>query len=231
MAEEPKEQDEVVHYQISVTGRQAALFFAVVLFALSLAFFFGMKTGAASRPAGEPRKVAEATPAEEAPPDADVKASTSAPPARPDDFEKKLGFPDDSEKPSKPVPTREPEAKPTKAPRPSPTPARPDTPAPPPKVVAQATPKATPPKPVEKQEAPSTVYVQVLVTKEAEKADRYLRQLKDAGFKTADVYPVPGSAGLFRVRLGPYKDRAFAEGVARRVKKSLPELKPGVVKP
>src|SRR5258706_8888698 len=38
-----------VHYQISITGRQAAAFFLALLVALGLAFFFGMKTGAAAR--------------------------------------------------------------------------------------------------------------------------------------------------------------------------------------
>ena len=38
-----------VHYQVSVTGRQAAFFFLLLLVALALAFFFGMKTGAAAR--------------------------------------------------------------------------------------------------------------------------------------------------------------------------------------
>ena len=38
-----------VHYQISVTGRQAGFFFLLLLAALALAFFFGMRTGAAAR--------------------------------------------------------------------------------------------------------------------------------------------------------------------------------------
>src|ERR1035437_9195927 len=38
-----------VHYQISVTGRQAALFFLPCPAALPLAFFSGKKTGAAAR--------------------------------------------------------------------------------------------------------------------------------------------------------------------------------------
>ena len=37
-----------VHYQISITGRQAGFFFLLLLVALGLSFFFGMKTGAAA---------------------------------------------------------------------------------------------------------------------------------------------------------------------------------------
>ena len=38
-----------VHYQLSITGGQAGAFFLTLLVALCLAFFFGMKTGSASR--------------------------------------------------------------------------------------------------------------------------------------------------------------------------------------
>src|SRR5438552_19173946 len=38
-----------VHYQISITGRQAAAFFLALLVGLGLAFCFGMKTGSAAR--------------------------------------------------------------------------------------------------------------------------------------------------------------------------------------
>ena len=44
-----EEKDGPVHYQVSVTGRQAAAFFLVLLAALGLSFFFGMKTGAAAK--------------------------------------------------------------------------------------------------------------------------------------------------------------------------------------
>ena len=43
-----EEKEGPVHYQVSVTGRQAAAFFLVLLASLGLSFFFGMKTGAAA---------------------------------------------------------------------------------------------------------------------------------------------------------------------------------------
>ncbi|MGZ5430858.1 MAG: hypothetical protein ACXWEX_05610, partial [Thermoanaerobaculia bacterium] len=51
LSEGPEERHDrpPVHYQISVTGRQAAFFFLLLLVALALAFFFGMKTGATAR--------------------------------------------------------------------------------------------------------------------------------------------------------------------------------------
>ena len=52
-----------VHYQISITGRQAAFFFLLLLVALGLSFFFGMKTGAAARqgPGGAAATIASAS--------------------------------------------------------------------------------------------------------------------------------------------------------------------------
>jgi hypothetical protein len=48
------EKDGPVHYQVSVTGRQAAAFFLVLLAALGLSYFFGMKTGAAAKRGQDP---------------------------------------------------------------------------------------------------------------------------------------------------------------------------------
>ena len=49
-----EEKDGPVHYQVSVTGRQAAAFFLGLLAALGLSFFFGMKTGAAAKRGMDP---------------------------------------------------------------------------------------------------------------------------------------------------------------------------------
>ena len=49
-----EEKDGPVHYQVSVTGRQAAAFFLGLLAALGLSFFFGMKTGAAAKKGPDP---------------------------------------------------------------------------------------------------------------------------------------------------------------------------------
>ena len=62
-------------------------------------------------------------------------------------------------------------------------------------------------------------WVQILVTKSAEKADDLARKLKADGFRP-DVSLVPGKAGLFRVRIGSYPDRAKAEEASKKVEKA-----------
>ena len=86
-----------VHYQISVTGRQAGSFFLALLVALGAAFFFGMKAGqAAYRGADASARAAAAVdPAVPAPGQGtgDGEGRRAASPT-PEPGEKKLGFDD-----------------------------------------------------------------------------------------------------------------------------------------
>ncbi|MGE5347526.1 MAG: SPOR domain-containing protein, partial [Acidithiobacillales bacterium] len=61
-------------------------------------------------------------------------------------------------------------------------------------------------------------FVQVLATKKAEEADDMTKKLRADGFK-ADVTPVPGKPGWFRVRIGPFADRSKAEATAAKIQK------------
>jgi cell division protein FtsN len=233
VTEEPEE--EVVHYNISVTARQAATFFVVLLLSLSLAFFFGMKTGAAARRAsplepsqtiselsGEDRRpvISEG---EKRPEAVEKKASTKPSPqpgvSRPS--EPSFGFSEEADRKTLVASkkTEPPQEKATRAPEPTST-----KPAAAAVGTVQPVPTA---KPVSKEQ----LYVQVLATNDAAKADLLRKELKTAGFKSADVSPVPGKAGLFRLRLGPYNDRAMADKVIGRLKKPFPNVKPSVVKP
>jgi cell division septation protein DedD len=188
-----------VHYQISVTGRQAAAFFFVLLVALALAFYFGMRTGAAAtRGPGVATTIAQVsdlpvpTPA----------ATAEAPPGKPEDV--KLGFAQ-AAKPGASSPASAPAAapEPTVAPTPPPEP----TAAPPaPTAVPKAAKKAGP------------FFVQVLATPKAEEADETTKKLRADGF-AADVTPVPGKPGWFRVRVGPFADRSKAEAAAAKIQK------------
>ena len=190
-----------VHYQISVTGRQAAAFFFVLLVALSLAFFFGMRTGAASKKG--PGAAAALAQASDLPvPTAVPVAEAAAKPAE----EAKLGF---AERPKGSEPPKEAER--TAPPTPAPTP------PPPPKPTA-APEKPTPaPKAAPKMAGP--YYVQVLATQKADVADEMNKNLRADGFPS-DVTPVPNKAGWFRVRVGPYPDRAKADAAAGKIQKA-----------
>jgi len=194
-----------VHYQISVTGRQAAAFFLVLLVALALAFYFGMRTGAAAtKGPGVATTLAQVsdltvpTPA----------ATAETAPGKPEEV--KLGFapagkagaPAPAAAPAKEAvsaPAPEPKAAPT--PRPEPT-AAPPAPTP----VSKAAKKAGP------------FYAQVLATQKADVADETTKKLRADGF-TADVTPVPGKPGWFRVRVGPFADRSKAVAAAAKIQK------------
>ena len=203
----PEEPRGPVHYQISITGRQAGFFFLLLLVALGLSFFFGMKTGAAARngPGGPAAVLASAS---------DIPVPTLAP-ADGGRVEKKpveepLGIrPEEKKAAAESAPTAAPvpvSAPPTPAP-PKPTPA----PAPTPKPAAKPAPKGP-------------FYVQVLATKNAAAADELAKRLKGEGFD-ADVALIPGKAGWFRVHVGPFKDRAKAEALAKRIKATDKQIK------
>lgn len=201
-----EEKDGPVHYQVSVTGRQAAAFFLVLLAALGLSFFFGMRTGAEARRGKDPVS-ALAAQADIRGPAADEgeagEKATPAPTEAPIGFE--AAAPEPARVVERPVPPVEAPKPVATAPEPTPRPA--EAPAPAPAKEAVAT-KA--------EEGP--FWVQILVTKSAEKADDLAKKLKADGFRP-DVSLVPGKAGLFRVRVGSYPDRAKAEAAAKKVEK------------
>ena len=208
LSEGPEERHDrpPVHYQISVTGRQAAFFFLLLLVALALAFFFGMRTGAAARKGpGAATTLATAS---------DLPVPTLAPSENPREekkpAEEALGFAADKRVALKeaaaaatpaPAPTAVPSSKP-----PAPTAAPPAKEAP-----AKAAPKGP-------------FWVQVLATKKAQAADELMKRLKNEGF-AADVSAVPGKDGWFRVRVGPFKDRSKAEATVRKIKLTDKQIK------
>ncbi len=199
------ESKEKVHYQISVTGRQAAAFFLALLVALGLSFFFGMKTGAAAKRG--PETIAALSQASDLPVAA-LKAEEKRGGSKAAE-DVKLGF--SPEKAAEPG-TSEP-AKPTPAPPPTKQPEPTATPVP--KSAAVPAKAATPAKAAGKKEP---LWVQVLSTQKASAADDLTKKLKADGFP-ADVTPVPGKPGWFRVRVGPYPDRAKAESAAAKIQK------------
>jgi cell division septation protein DedD len=201
------EKDGPVHYQVSVTGRQAAAFFLVLLAALGLSFFFGMRTGAEARRGKDPVS-ALAAQSDIRVPEADEgeggEKATPVPTEVPIGFE--AAAPEPARVVEKPAPPVE-EPKPASAaPVPEPTPRRTEPPAP-----------APAKEPVAKAEE-GPFWVQILVTKSAEKADALAKKLKADGFRP-DVSLVPGKTGLFRVRVGSFPDRAKAEAAAKKVEK------------
>lgn len=216
-----------VHYQISVTGRQAAAFFLVLLVSLGVAFFSGMKTGqTAYRGADAVARLTAASdlPVPTHPPAAGDGEGRKVAAPTPEPGEKKLGFddgpPKDVETPT-PTPPKKRSIEPTRPPEPKPT-------AAPPPAAPRA--KKEPPKREAKKDV-GPFYVQLLATKEPEAADLLAKKLRGAGgFAKPDVTTVPGKAGLFRVRIGPYPERATAEAAVRRFKAEKWNLEPSIVR-
>jgi cell division protein FtsN len=226
-----------VHYQISITGRQAAAFFLALLVALGLAFFFGMKTGAAARH-GDVAAVSASNDSIASGPRAEKEEPSKATQATDD---RKLGFaplkPEPSEEASKeptkpPTKSEPPRPKPTEGAEPSPEPtAAPKavavSPTRPPAPEPTHAPKAEPTKAPEKG---TPFFVQVLATKSPETADDLAKKLKKAGFK-ADVSEIPNRPGWFRVRVGPYPDKAKAQAAAKKIQAAEKSIKKPMVVP
>jgi len=212
-----EEKDGPVHYQVSVTGRQAAAFFLGLLAALGLSFFFGMRTGAAAKRGMDPISALTAQ-SDISVPAAEREGRGDK--AAPEPTEAPIGF-----EAATPVPP------PTKVPKTS-VPEERAAPVEEPKIVELApSPTAVPARkapaaPVPEKEAEAgkkgdeVLWVQIVVTSDAEKADALSKKLKTDGFKPV-VSPVTGKKGLsFRVRIGPYGSRAAAEAAATKVQKA-----------
>lgn len=212
-----EEKDGPVHYQVSVTGRQAAAFFLGLLAALGLSFFFGMRTGAAAKRGPDPISALTAQSDISVP---SAEGESRGDRATPEPTEAPIGF--ETATPAPPA---------TKAPKTS-VPEGLAAPVEEPKIVELAPePSAVPtrrtastPVPDEQPAAETkrdeVLWVQIVVTSDAEKADALAKKLRSDGFNPV-VSPVTGKKGLsFRVRIGPYSSRATAEAAAAKVQKA-----------
>jgi cell division septation protein DedD len=106
-------------------------------------------------------------------------------------------------------------------------PSPPDVPAEP---VAQAptTPGAATPAP---EAAPATYTVQVAAVKQREEADAIVKRLKAKGYDAYVFVPDGGdSLGVFRVRIGSFKDRRQADMLAERLLREEKRYKPWVTR-
>jgi DedD protein len=107
----------------------------------------------------------------------------------------------------------------------------PPAPAPAPAVQEPVTPKATAPAPAPTTQAPATgaftasdpsgpgFAVQVAISKDRREADTLAKELIAKGYPAFVMDPAKGApAGIYRVRVGKYKNRKDAEEIAARLK-------------
>lgn len=133
-----------------------------------------------------------------------------------------------------PTPAREPESPAAAAPPPAPAPA----PAPAPVVAATpkpTTPVAAAPKPatpaapaLASEPSGDGFVVQVAATRVRAEADSIARRLSGKGYPAFVTSPAGGPT-MFRVRVGKYKDRREAEGVAGRLEREE-QFKPWITR-
>jgi cell division protein FtsN len=212
--------------EIQLSGKQLVfLFMTSVALAVGV-FLLGVSVGRGVGPdvAGVTEVIADAaavSPPAELPPPTELSPADTAyhdnlqgsrtPPAEPEPEPEPI---------SEPVPD---EDEPV-APRPALVETRPTPPATPPaaqRPAPQPAPAAAPPTSTAKPAATSTAtangwYLQVGAYRSRENADRQARQLSGRGFATSVAPPVAG--GLFRVRVGPFADRAEAVRVQGRLR-------------
>ena len=224
------------YYEIALTNRQVMVGFACLLSSLVVVFFAGVWVG---RAGSGPAPIAE--------PVAEVAGASSSPPSSPATPLPELGkvavahhsgttVNEDLGRrvppPAAPAPSPAPSSTPTPTPSPLPRPetgarvppARPvETPSP---VRAPATPIATPipsPRPAEPavSEPADPQVVQVFSSPDATQARKVLAELIGAGFD-AFLSPVAVRGGtMYRVRIGPFADRADASEIARQIRTRL----------
>lgn len=193
--------------EIQLNTKQVVFLFIAVVTAAVGIFLLGVSVGRGVTP-----ERAQADAALPVDPAADVKASGTMPPAtspKPDE----LKYHDELQGKG--------EAKAGATPPPTPPDAPPETtpaakPAPPTTPVPKPTPTATPsPVPA----ASAGHYVQVDSFGSRTNAERRMSELKAKGVTAAYIFDAGGSGARYKVRVGPFPDRASAESMAARLRK------------
>jgi cell division septation protein DedD len=213
------------YYEIQLTNKQLVFYFMAGAAGLILSFLAGVMVGrgvdTAASADGQTRPVAEERIVSEQP------AATPSPTEYSYHQRLEAEHPEATLAPShgsaaaSPAPARAAAATPRPTPAATPT-ARPAPPRPTATPVHVATPKpatssASLPKPLPSTKA-SGYAVQVGAFKDEAGAVSVRDGLQKKGVPAYVSGPVPGSGGLFTVRVGPYRDRVDAETVAERLR-------------
>jgi len=232
--------------EIQLSGKQLVFLFMAVIVILVGVFLMGLQVGRGvlmARGAPGAETTVGANEAEPPPPPASASPGSSTSPAT---AKEKLSY---AERLGAPEPPRE-----TLKPETAPPPATPPTPksdaaspapaaaAPPPTKTAPAPTKTAPPAknaaaPLATKAEPSTTSaepggsgfaIQVAAVREAGEADAMVKRLAAKGY-SAYVFRPAKADGIYRVRVGKFKDRREADTVAARLQKEE-QFKPWIVR-
>jgi cell division septation protein DedD len=197
--------------EIQLSGKQLVFFFMAAVVLVVVVFLAGVQVGRgvlAQRGLPQAEEEAFASEAELPPPPA-----ASQPSDTPITAGEKLSY---AERLAAPEPAAEPLKKAEETPPPAP---RPEAAAPP---AAAAAATSTEP-------AGPGFSIQVAALRERGEADTIVKRLASKGYPAYVLAPAKGSASIYRVRVGKYKDRREADSVAAKLQKEE-QFKPWVVR-
>jgi cell division septation protein DedD len=216
--------------EIQLSGKALVFVFMAGVVILVAVFLMGLQVGrgvlAARGPAGAETVAADNDPP---PPPAAATGGSSASPATAGEklsYAERLG----SQEPAKEL------LKADATPPPPETPPTPkaETPAPAPPAAPPMTAKPSPapaatPAAASAEPAGAGFAIQVAALREREEADVIVKRLASKGYPAYVVSPARGTATIFRVRVGKYKDRAEADTIAAKLQKEE-QFKPWIVR-
>ena len=225
--------------EIQLSGKQLVFLFMAVVVILVGVFLMGLQVGRGvlmARGAPGVENAAGATEAEPPPPPASASPGSSTSPATAKEklsYAERLGAPEPPKETLKPE-TAPPAATPPtpKSDAPSPVPAAKTAPAPtktapPAKNAAAAATTVEPPATSAEPGGPGFA-IQVAAVREAGEADAMVKRLAAKGY-SAYVFRPAKADGIYRVRVGKFKDRREADTVAARLQKEE-QFKPWIVR-
>lgn len=231
--------------EIQLGGKQLVFLAMAAVVILVGVFLMGLQVGrgvlAARGPAGSESTIVAAD--TELPPPASATPGSSSSPATAGEklsYAERLGSGEPPKEPLKPDASAEP-APPPKSENPEPSKPAPPAPAPAaaapvPPPASTATAKAAP-APAAAATAPvvagepagSGFAIQVAALREPEEASAIVKRLANKGYPAYVVTPQRGSAPIYRVRVGKFKERREADTVAARLQKEE-QFKPWIVR-
>jgi cell division septation protein DedD len=220
--------------EIQLDGKQLVFLFMAVTVVSVVIFLLGVLVGrnvraeAATDPLASPARTSESTGAPPPPPVVSNPSTPSATANEPLSYPNRLGS---GSQPRETLGTGAPRTEVPAAAAPTPAPA-PAASAPTPEATrpAATTPSPAPAAPAVAGEPKGTGYaIQLAALGKRDEADAIARRLAAKGYAAYVMAPETGAPAMFRVRVGKFKERREAEGVAAKLEKEE-QFKPWIVR-